>query len=74
MATFDLPARDARGGRLIMECVRMMDFVIPRKFATIRHGGELVERRGFVDELHLRQLPLVPKVLNRFRNGGNGGE
>jgi hypothetical protein len=28
MATFDLPARDARGGRLIVECVRMMDFVI----------------------------------------------
>ena len=70
MATFDLPARDARGGRLVLECVRMLDLVTPRKFATIRHGGELVERRGFVDELHLRQLPLVPTVLNRFRNGG----
>jgi hypothetical protein len=72
MATFDLPARDARGGRLVVECVRMLDLVIPRKFATIRHAGELVERRGFVDELHLRQLPLVPKVLKRL-NGSGGG-
>ena len=70
MATFDLPARDARGGKLIVECVRMLDIVTPRKFATIRHAGELVERRGFVDELHLREVPLVPKLLKRF-NGGD---
>jgi len=74
MATFDLPARDARGGRLIVELVRMLDVVAPRKFATIRHAGELVERRGFVDELHLRQLPLVPKVLGKLRNGSGGGK
>ena len=74
MATFDLPARDARGGRLIVEVVRMLDLVAPRKFATIRHGGELVERRGFVDELHLRQLPLVPKVFGKLRNGSGGGK
>jgi hypothetical protein len=74
MATFDLPARDARGGRLIVELVRMLDVVCPRKFATIRHAGELVERRGFVDELHLRQLPLVPKVFGKLRNGGSGGK
>jgi hypothetical protein len=72
MATFDLPARDARSGRLIVDVVRMLDLVAPRKFATIRHGGELVERRGFVDELHLRQLPLVPKVFGKLRNGPGG--
>jgi hypothetical protein len=71
MATFDLPARDARGGRLIVELVRMLDVVCPRKFASIRHGGELVERRGIVDELYLRQLPLVPKVLRKFNGSGN---
>jgi hypothetical protein len=71
MATFDLAARDARGGRLVVECVRMLDLVIPRKFATIRHAGEL---RGFVDELHLRQLPLVPKVLRTLNGSGNNGE
>ena len=73
MATFDLPARDARGGRLIVELVRMLDVICPRKFATIRHAGELVERRGFVDELHLRQLPLVPKVFGKLRNGVRTG-
>ncbi|MEA2711310.1 MAG: hypothetical protein QOF78_3911 [Phycisphaerales bacterium] len=69
-ATFDLPARDARGGRLIVELVRMLDLVAPRKFAVIRHAGELVARRGFTEEFHLRQLPLVPTVLGKFRNGG----
>ena len=70
MATFDLPARDARGGKLIVELVRMLDLIAPRKFATIRHGGELVKQRGFADGFGLRQLPLVPKVLEKFRNGG----
>lgn len=65
-ATFDIPARDARGGKLICEPIRMLDIVAPRRFATIRHAGELVERRGFIDELHLAQLPLVPKLLNSF--------
>jgi hypothetical protein len=69
-ATLDLPARDARGGKLIVEQIRCLDVVAPRKFATVRHAGELVERRGFVDELHLPQLPSVPKMLGRFRNGG----
>lgn len=77
MATFDLPARDARGGKLIVELVRMLDVVAPRKFATIRHGGELVERRGFAEELQLRQLPqlpLVPKVFGKSRNGTGGAK
>ena len=66
--TLDLPARDARGGKLLVESVKCLDVVAPRKFATIRHAGELVERRGFIDEIGLDQLPLVPTLLGR----GNG--
>jgi hypothetical protein len=70
--TLDLPARDARGGRLCVDVVRCVDVVAPRKFAIVRHAGKLVERRGLVDELHLGRLPLVPKILRRngTRNGG----
>jgi hypothetical protein len=67
--TLDLPARDARGGRLSIEIVRCLDVVAPRKFAAVRHAGELHERRGLVEELHLNRLPLVPLVLGR--DGGN---
>ena len=63
--TLDLPARDARGGTLRVEVVRCLDVVAPRKFATVRHAGELHERRGLADELHLDRLPLVPLVLGR---------
>jgi hypothetical protein len=63
MGQLDLPARDARGGKLTVEIVRCLDVVAPRRLATIRHAGELVERRGFADELNLQQLPLVPKIL-----------
>ena len=66
--TLDLPARDARAGKLVVEIIRCLDVIAPRKFATIRHAGELVERRGLVNELHLDQLPLVPTLLGR---GGN---
>jgi hypothetical protein len=69
MGQLDLPARDARGGKLTIEIVRCLDVVAPRRFATVRHAGELVERRGFVDELHLQQLPLVPKILSKVRWG-----
>ena len=69
--TLDLPARDARGGKLLVAAVRCLDVVAPRKFATIRHAGELVERRGLIDEIGLDQLPLVPKLLGI---GGNGRE
>jgi hypothetical protein len=67
--TLDLPARDARGGKLIVEQVRCLDVVAPRKFATVRHAGSLVERRGIVEEIGLSQLPLVPKI---FKSDGNG--
>jgi hypothetical protein len=67
-ATLDLPARDARGGKLIIEPVRTLDVVVPRKFATIRHAGELIESKGLVDELHIAQLPLVPKAWGKFRS------
>jgi hypothetical protein len=69
--TLDLPARDARGGKLLVASVRCLDVVAPRKFATVRHAGELVERRGLMDEIGLNQLPLVPKLLGI---GGNGRE
>ncbi len=63
--TLELPARDARGGKLFIEIIRCLDVVAPRKFATVRHAGELVERRGLVDELGqgLVALPLVPKLF-----------
>ena len=63
----DLPARDARGATLIVEIVRTLDVIAPRKFATVRHAGELVDRRGFIDELHLSQLPLIPKLMDHVR-------
>ena len=69
--TLDLPARDARGGKLLVASVRSLDVVAPRKFATIRHAGELVERRGLIDEIGLDQLPLVPTLLGI---GGNGSD
>jgi hypothetical protein len=61
--TLDLPARDARGGTLFLEAIRCLDVVAPRKFAVVRHAGELVERRGLVAELNLDRLPLVPRIL-----------
>jgi hypothetical protein len=60
---FDLPARDARRATLIFEVVRVVDVVAPRKFATVRHAGELVDRKSFVEEFHIDQLPLVPKIF-----------
>ena len=64
-AFLDLPARDARGAKLFIDVIQCLDVVAPRKFATIRHAGEQVVRAGFVDELHLDQLPLVPTLLRR---------
>jgi hypothetical protein len=48
-----------------VQFVRCLDVVASRRHATIRHAGELVERRGLAEELY--QLPLVPKIL-RPRN------
>jgi hypothetical protein len=61
-AIFELPARDARAGKLRCEIIRTLDVVAPRKFATIRHAGELLERKGILDDLALPQLPLVPLI------------
>src|SRR5205814_9951306 len=72
--TLDLPARDARGGRLFIEIVRCLDVVAPRRFATVRHAGELTDRRGLADELHLARLPLVPLILGNNRSNGNAAE
>jgi hypothetical protein len=66
--TVEMPAPNARGARLTYEVVNEVDIVAPRKYATVRHGGELVERRGLADELHIRQIPLVP-LLFGGRNG-----
>ena len=41
----ELPARDAHGGTLFIEVIRCLDVVAPRKYATVRHAGELLERR-----------------------------
>ena len=60
MGTLDLSIRDARGARLVIEVTRCLDVVAPRKYATVRHAGLLVERRGIADELSIDQLPLVP--------------
>lgn len=66
--TLNFPARDAHAGKLFVEIIRCLDVVAPRKYATVRHAGELVERRGLFDELEqgLVGVPLVPKLL------GNG--
>jgi hypothetical protein len=71
--TLDLPARDARGGKLFVEAVRCLDVIAPRKYATIRHAGQLVDRPGIMEQLEhgLDRLPLVPKL---FRNHSNGDD
>jgi hypothetical protein len=63
MGTLNLPARDARGGRLVCSILRAVDIVAPRKFATVRHAGEPVERRGITDDLALEHLPLVSRLF-----------
>lgn len=77
-AILDLPARDARGGTLFVEIIRCVDVVAPRKWATIRHAGELFERPGISDMLELDQLPLVPTIrqaaekFGEFTSGKKG--
>ena len=58
--TMSLPARDARAAKVFMEVIRCMDVIAPRKYATVRHAGELVERPGLIEDLGLGHLPLVP--------------
>ena len=57
----------------VAEIIRCLDVVAPRRYATVRHAGELTERRGLVDELHLNRLPLVPLVLGRSDGNGHSG-
>lgn len=62
----ELPAPLARGGTVRFDIVTGVDIVAPRKYATIRHAGETVARRGLFDamlDLHLGPLPLVPGRL-----------
>jgi hypothetical protein len=63
MATLNLPARDARNARLIGTVLQSVDIVAPRKFATVRHAGELAQRRGLTDELAIDRLPLVSRLF-----------
>lgn len=58
--SMSLPARDARAARVIMEEIRCIDVIAPRKYATVRHAGELIERPGLIEDLGLDHLPLVP--------------
>ena len=69
MGVLNLPARDARGGVLVCAVLRAVDIVAPRKFATVRHAGELVEKRGLTDDLALEHLPLVSRLFgdNHYR-------
>jgi hypothetical protein len=69
-AVLDLPARDARGGKLSVEVLRAVDIVAPRKFATVRHAGELLDRPGLSDVLELDRLPLVPTILQKIDEVG----
>ena len=63
MGILNLPARDARGGKLVCSVLRAVDIVAPRKFATVRHAGEPAERRGITDDLALEHLPLVSRLF-----------
>ncbi len=58
-----LPARDAHGGKLCIEIIHLLDVVAPRKYAVVRHAGELVERPGLANVLGLDQRPLNMKKI-----------
>jgi hypothetical protein len=68
MGILNLPARDARGGKLVCSVLRAVDIVAPRKFATVRHAGEPAERRGITDDLALEHLPLVSRLFGDNQN------
>jgi hypothetical protein len=56
-----LPGRDLGGATLSVSRLRRYDLIAPRATATVRHAGELLPRRSFLDDLGLDELPLVPK-------------
>ena len=64
-ATLNLPAWDSRGARPIaIEIARQMDVIAPRKYATVRHAGELVERPSLLADISIERLPLIPTFLH----------
>jgi hypothetical protein len=67
-ASVEMPAHQARGAKITFEVVKQIDIVAPRKYATVRHAGELVERKGWIDELQLDQLPLVPRLMGNAKS------
>jgi len=64
MGTLNLPARDARGGKVHFQVLQSVDVIAPRKYATVRHAGVQLERRGLADEFQLERLPLVSKLFS----------
>ncbi len=61
--TLDLPARDARAGKLVLRRMHCVDIVAPRRLATVRHAGQSLKRTGFSEEFHIDHLPLVSKLF-----------
>src|SRR5688572_6383213 len=73
MATLNLPARDARGATLLLDVLDCVDIVAPRKYATIRHAGMMLERKGITDQFQLQRLPLVSRLfVDQAETDGNG--
>src|SRR5205814_7900517 len=69
MGTLSLPARDARAGKLFLQVINAADVIAPRKYATVRHAGVQLERRGLADEFQLDRLPLVSKLFSNEDRG-----
>ncbi len=59
--TLGLPGKDLGGARVMLAKLRRFDIVAPRSAAIVRHAGELLPRRSFLDDLGLDELPLVPR-------------
>ena len=73
MATLNLPARDARGATLVCDVLDSVDVVAPRKYATVRHAGVMLDRRGITDQFQLQRLPLVSRLFaDQAETDGNG--
>jgi hypothetical protein len=56
----ELPARDVGGALLTITRLRRYDVIVPRGVGQVRHAGELLPKRGFLDDLGLDELPLIP--------------
>lgn len=71
--SLDLPVRDVGGALLRARQVRRLDVVAPRTRGIVRHAGELLPKRKFLDDLGLDELPLVPKRRPKQSNGAAEG-